>query len=133
VKLSGGKSIHLTLDVPTAEAMLRSDDIDLVMEAIESARTLASANSTEFLVVLFPTKEEVYLPVLGEPAPRLVAAIRSILEQRGIAHLDLTPVLQAGARQGERVFFEIDGHPNEAGNHAIAAALISRLCAGAAE
>ncbi len=102
-------------------------EFELVMSAIELARTLSHRHSTELLVVLFPTKEEVHLPLLGEPSPRLVAPFAVELGRRGIPYLDLTPYLQEPARAGERLFFEIDGHPNEAGNRLIADVVFNHL------
>src|SRR4051794_22387386 len=38
--------------------------------AFEQARTLAAQQGTKVVVLLFPTKEEVYLPLLNQPVPR---------------------------------------------------------------
>lgn len=104
----------------------------LTMRAIEDGRARARENDAEFLVLLFPTKEEVYLPVLGEPAPAGVAPFAEALERRGIPYLDLTPHFQERARRDEKLFFEVDGHPNAAGNRLIAAVLLEHLRKNAA-
>jgi lysophospholipase L1-like esterase len=99
----------------------------LVLRAVEQTRALAELNGSRFLVLLMPTKEEVYLPLLDERAPPAVAPFIPQLEAVGIAYLDLTPPLQAHARQGERLFFEVDGHPNAAGYRVIAQAVLDHL------
>jgi len=104
----------------------------LTMRAIEDGRERARENGAEFLVLLFPTKEEVYLPVLGEPAPRGVAPFVEALERRGIPYLDLTPHFQERAGRDEKLFFEVDGHPNAAGNRLIAAVVLEHLRKNAA-
>jgi hypothetical protein len=102
-------------------------EFDLVIDAVERAKKLSQEHSTELLVVLFPSREEVHLPLLGEPSPRLVEAFAVELGRRGIPHLDLTTYFQERARLGEALFFEIDGHPNEAGNRLIAEVMHHRL------
>ena len=42
---------------------------DITVEALQRLHSIAKANGTNVLVVLQPSKEEVYLPLLGEPAP----------------------------------------------------------------
>ena len=49
------------------------------------------------------------------------------LRERGIEVLDLTPAMQEGARRGEQLFFEIDGHPNLAGYTIVAEAVSAYL------
>ena len=46
-------------------------------------------HGSEFLVLLMPTKEEVYLPRVGEPVPPLAEAFRAALTKRGIDSIDL--------------------------------------------
>jgi len=100
---------------------------ELVMATIERARALTRAHGSQFLVLLMPTKEEVYLPRIGEPAPPLVEAFRAALDRRGIPFLDLTPELQAHARDAAPLFYEIDGHPNADGYRLIARVVADRL------
>jgi hypothetical protein len=100
---------------------------ELVMDTIEQAESITHQQGTEFLVVLFPTKEEVYLPVSGKRVPLLLEPFRAELEKRGIPHLDLTPFFQEEARRGECVFFEVDGHPNVRGEQLIAKVLADSL------
>ncbi|MDF1585686.1 alginate O-acetyltransferase AlgX-related protein [Marinimicrococcus flavescens] len=100
---------------------------NLVVQTVERAQRLADRHGADFLVLLVPTKEHVYLPA-GEddPLPRIERLARA-LAARGIDTLDLTPALREAARRGERVYFEIDGHPNRRGNELIARAVTERL------
>jgi lysophospholipase L1-like esterase len=100
---------------------------ELVMSTIEKARAETRAHGSRFLVLLMPSKEEVYLPRLGEPVPPLAAAFSAALSRRDIPFLDLTPALQAHARDAAPLFYKIDGHPNAAGYRLIARVVTDRL------
>ncbi len=99
----------------------------LVMTTIERARALTEQQGGHFLVLLMPSKEEVYLPRAGQPAPPLAASLKEGLAERGIDTLDLTPDLQAHARDAAPLFYEIDGHPNANGYRLIARLVADRL------
>lgn len=90
-------------------------DFELVMEAIEATRAQASADGAAFLVLLIPSKEEIYLPLLGEPVPDALTPFARELAERGIPALDLTPAFRRQAEAGEALFFEVDGHANARG------------------
>ena len=109
------------------------DDPDFlaVMDDVERTRRAASDAGSAFLVVLIPTKEQVYLPQLGSAVPDATPAFKSALSEREIEFLDLTPPLQKAARAGERLFFEVDIHPNPLGNRLIAGAILDHLRARA--
>ena len=99
-----------------------------VIAIVERASSLARANGAQFLVLLFPTKEEVYLPLHGHPAPDLVGPVAKALAGRNIPYFDLTAPLQGAARAASApLYFEIDGHPNDRGYQAIAKAVYDRL------
>lgn len=98
-----------------------------VVEVLSELQEDCDQAGTELLVLLFPTKEEVYLPLLGEPAPLLVEPFAAKLEELGIDHLDLIPALQERGRQGARLYFEIDGHPNAEGYRVIADTVLTYL------
>ena len=111
---------------PSAAAFRR------VISVIDRAAAQSRANDARFLVLLFPTKEEVYLPLLGREAPELVAPAATALRERSIPYLDLTVSLQRAARaDGAALYFEIDGHPNARGYQVIADALYEHLAANA--
>lgn len=104
-----------------------------MMETTLATRDAAAADGARFLVLLFPTKEEVWLPVLGRPCPDAVGPFRTALESAGVPCLDLTPALHERAAAGEVLYFEIDGHPNARGCEVIAAAVARHLAEHAAE
>jgi lysophospholipase L1-like esterase len=99
----------------------------LVVDAVERTRALAERGGSKFLVLLVPTKEEVYLPLLDEQPPPTTAPFAAHFGATGLPYLDLTPDFQARAREGERLFFEVDGHPNAAGYRLIAEVVLDHL------
>jgi lysophospholipase L1-like esterase len=99
----------------------------LVVDAVERTRALAERGGSKFLVLLVPTKEEVYLPLLDERPPPATAPFAAHFGATGLPYLDLTPDFQARAREGERLFFEVDGHPNAAGYRLIAEVVLDHL------
>jgi lysophospholipase L1-like esterase len=99
----------------------------LVLDAVRRTRALAQETGSQFLVLLVPTKEEVYLPLVDEKPPPATAPFATQFEQDGLPYLDLTPYFQARARQGERLFFEVDGHPNAAGYRLVAEVVLDHL------
>jgi hypothetical protein len=103
-----------------------------VLDAVEQTRALAAGIGGKFLVLLVPTKEEVYLPLLNERPPPGTAVFAAHFRATGIPYVDLTPSFQARARAGERLFFEIDGHPNAAGYHLFADVVLDQLQSPAA-
>ena len=103
-----------------------------MLAAVAEAREAAERAGAHLVVLVFPTKEEVYLPLRGESAPRLVARWLPELRQIGSPVLDLTDALQARPG-GPPLFFEIDGHANVEGNRVLAAAVLDYLRGHAAE
>jgi hypothetical protein len=89
-------------------------------DALEQARTLAGRYGTKVVVLLFPTKEEVYLPLLDQPVPKPTAPFAAELARRGIDYIDFTGPFTAEARAGRSLYFELDPHPNQAGYTLIA-------------
>lgn len=90
------------------------------LTALERARTDAAANGTHVVVLLFPTKEEVYLPLLDQAVPRPLPPFAQELARRGIDYIDFTEPFTAQAKAGRTVYFELDPHPNQAGYALIA-------------
>jgi hypothetical protein len=105
---------------------------DHVLAAVDSARALAAGQHARFVVLVFPTKEEVYLPSRHEPAPPLTARWVAALREHGLECLDLTGPLREHAG-GAPLYYEVDGHVTAAGNRVIAATVAGYLRAGRGE
>ncbi|MCS6869911.1 MAG: hypothetical protein RML95_14995 [Anaerolineae bacterium] len=100
----------------------------LSQAAILRTRSLVEANGGKFVVILMPTKEEVYrhltepylgaayLDQLAEPRLRLLAFCAA----QQLTCLDLTSALTKRALQGQQLFFRDDIHLNALGNQAVA-------------
>jgi len=95
---------------------------ELAIASLQQLHARALAHGAHVLMVLLPGKEEVYLPLLGDPTPDPARALRSAMDRLGIEYLDLAPAMRARAAEGEQLFYEVDGHPNPTGQ-----ALIARL------
>jgi SGNH hydrolase-like domain, acetyltransferase AlgX len=98
-----------------------------IIELLVRLQRLGDADGAELLVVLFPSKWEALEPLLGRPAPALVEPFARRLAELGIAHYDLTPVLRERSASGERLFFEVDIHPNPAGYQLIGEVVAEHL------
>jgi hypothetical protein len=94
----------------------------LTVDALQRLDSLTLRGGAHMLVVLLPSKEETYGPLLGSNVDDPTRALRAALDDRGIDYLDLAPEFLQRASAGDRLFFEVDEHPNQAGY-----ALIARL------
>lgn len=90
---------------------------------IQRVHDLTQAANTALLVVLIPTREMVYAPLVpdahlfsSDTHRETYRALRAQLAQRKIACLDLTEPLQQAARSGEKLFLGFDGHFDEGGH-----------------
>jgi hypothetical protein len=99
----------------------------LILQALKCIQEIAKASGSHVLFVFQPTKEEVYLPLLGEAAPDLGQPLRAALDRLDLDYLDLTPPFRQRARDGEQLFFEADGHPNQQGYRLIAHEVLAHL------
>lgn len=118
-----GRQLRLTGNLYLRDAIhARPGDpqFEGALAALERARTAAAAAGTRVVVLLFPTKEEVYLPLLHEAVPQPVAPFAQELARRGIDYIDLGVPFTAEARAGRTVYFELDPHPNQEGYAVIA-------------
>jgi lysophospholipase L1-like esterase len=94
----------------------------IMVESLGAIQALASEHGTQVLTVLLPGKEEVHLPLLDGSTHDPTSALRAEMDKRGLEYVDLAPVFRAHAQGGEQLFYEVDGHPNPAGQ-----ALIARI------
>ena len=76
---------------------------------------IATSHGAHVIVVLQPSKEETYLPLLDGTIADPGAPLRAALEARGIEYLDLLPAFREHAEAGATLFLEFDGHPNAEG------------------
>ncbi len=109
-----------------ALGMERPDTPDLreiFFRPLEELRAEVEASGGTFLVVLMPSKEELYgsrsNPVILKP----IQEVRAGLESRGIPTLDLYPILGRQWPEGPAPFYHADMHPNALGNRIIADAI----------
>jgi lysophospholipase L1-like esterase len=94
------------------------------VDTLQRIHSLTEQDGATGLVVLQPSKEEVYSPLLGESLPDAGAPLRAALAKRGIPYLDLLEPFRRHAANGEVLFFETDGHPNTQG-YALIGELVS--------
>lgn len=108
------------LAVNTKGARPGRHEFRLVVQALQRIQQLTAENGSHLLVVLQPSKEEVYLPLLDHAPHDPARPLREALARLGIDSLDLGPIFRERAAAGVRLFFEVDGHPNVAGYALIA-------------
>ena len=104
-----------TADTLTLHAVAGDAVFAKAMSAVADLRDSVAATDAELLIVLQPSKEEIYMSFAGQPAPDYSADLRPALDELGIQHLDLAPAFRERAAKGERLFFPTDGHPTDAG------------------
>jgi hypothetical protein len=130
LRLSDGNRLDLDIgdfENKVSGALPDSREFRLVVKTLQDLHSIAERDGTNVLVVLQPSKEEVYLPLLGEPSPDLQGPLRTALEEGGIPYLDLLPGFRRRAAKGEALFFQSDGHPNGRGYALIADLVLSHL------
>jgi GDSL-like lipase/acylhydrolase family protein len=129
IRLADGSPMQLAPGrlLPKAERSHPGDStFDHVLAAVDRARAMADEQHARTVVLVFPTKEEVYLPLRHESAPPLTSRWVAALRERGLDCLDLTGPLREHAG-GAPLYYEVDGHVNAAGNRVIAATVASYL------
>lgn len=136
VTLGDGHKVRLTarLYQDDAEHAHPGDpDFERALAAVDRARDLTAAQGTHLLVLLFPTKEEIYLPLIDRPTPKPLEPFVPELQRRGIEFIDFTRPFTQQARAGRSIYFEVDPHPNRAGYRLIADTVAAYLRRHAAE
>lgn len=129
----GGRMVLMPADfLSKTEGATRDRwEFELVWEALETLHAQATQQGTRVVMVLQPSKEEVYMPLLGESVPDPTADLRQAFDQAGIEYLDLAPEFRRRADAGERLFFEVDSHPNERGYALIGELVAAHIMANA--
>jgi lysophospholipase L1-like esterase len=98
-----------------------------VRQALTRLQALTTQQGVRLIVVIQPSKEQVYMPLLGETVPNPNTHLIEALTQLGIDYLDLTPVFQKRAKSGEALFLPRDTHPNRQGYALIAQEILNHI------
>ena len=115
------------------QARERERGWQLMQQGLLDMRASAAAVEANLVVVLIPTKEEVYWDIVrpsmtdgGTAAvDHPLDVVRDFCIAQGIHYCDLTSAMQAEARRGRQLYLRVSGHWNDDGN-ALAAATIAR-------
>jgi len=134
VVLADGEELLLSADEQgrLLKGWTRPGVIDVrqvVLEPLKRLQTEVESNGARFLVVLVPSKEELYA---GKRLPQIlevVDAARTTLRSQGIETVDLYPAFQETAH-ARAAFFRADPHPNAEGHGIVAKALASAIRTG---
>lgn len=110
---------------------------NLSRQAFTEARELVRTWQGELIVILIPTREEVYRditePVMGAAAiDKLVSARAAMLDlcaELELRCMDAYDAFYAQAQQGQALYFSDDMHLNPAGNRVLAEAISAWLAA----
>lgn len=130
LRLADGTQLQLSpsnFESQTVGAQPDHPEFQVVLHALKRIDAIAKEHGTQPLIVFQPSKEEIYLPLLGEAARDLGGPLRAALAKLGVAYLDVTPAFRQRAAAGESLFFEVDGHPNARGYALIAEVVLAHL------
>ena len=130
ISFPDGQRIELAPAVYASSAARATPDqseFAFVMATLDELRDSAARDGASVLILLMPTKEEVYLADLGARVPSATAAFIAALRERGIPFIDLAPAFKERAAADAALFFEVDIHPNVAGNRLIAEIVLEHL------
>jgi hypothetical protein len=129
-RFSDGHSVELEMEEffnQSARGKPEDRGFQLAVDALQRLDSSTSRDGAHTLVVLLPSKEETYGPLLDQAIGDPTKALREALAVRGIDCLDLASGFSERAAAGERLFFEVDQHPNAAGHALIARLVLSHL------
>jgi hypothetical protein len=108
----------------------------LMKEALLDMRQTAAGMQAQFLVVIFPTKEEAYWDIARRYVPhpdaigidRLPRLVTRFLADHDMLGCDITGEIREQARAGRQLYHRVSGHFNAEGN-GVAAAAVARCLA----
>ncbi len=108
--------------------------LSLTKQAILDAQAIATYHNATFVVVIIPSKEQVYHLILETKYDQtnLTTAIERIIyfcQTENITCINLLPYLEEHARAGEKLYFTDDGHFNELGHFYTAEIILDYLSA----
>lgn len=130
IELASGERIQIVPQflLNTMEKVSRGDPgFGLTADSMSKIHELARSRDMACLVVLFPSKEEIYGKFPDREYPLLSHSFIAELEQRDIDYLDLAPVFRERALDGRALYHEVDGHPNILGYQLIAETIAEHL------
>lgn len=122
--------------VRAARNMDNHPGFKLMKESFERMRQVSKDNDAKFVVLLFPTKEQIYWnyakqfsPDASLDANRPLDAVRKYCEDAGITYCDLQEAFRSEAAKGRQLYHPISQHWNDAGNDVAARAIEKCLSA----
>ena len=132
----GGRLVRHTVEFPSGDTLflsgkdqarlskafhvIRNPDLrEVFFRPLEQLRSEAEARGSRFVIVLVPSKEEIYG---GEENPAIMRSVREVragLESRKLPTLDLYDLFRRAGRDSP-LFFRADMHLNGPGNRVVA-------------
>jgi SGNH hydrolase-like domain, acetyltransferase AlgX len=114
----------ILLDKKVLESMTKAVPVDeariaALFTSLEKLRVLVWSQRAELMVMLLPSKEEIFAPGVAPDRASVIARVRQRLQEINMPVLDLYPVLrERGATQSP--YFSRDIHLNAYGNRSVA-------------
>lgn len=136
IELASGERVQIVprfLVNSLKDAVAGDPAFDQIIKSLTKIDALAAEWGSACLVLLLPSKEEVYGQFASRVLPDLSAPVVAELERRGIDYFDLGPAFRERARDGQALFLEVDGHPTPRGYALIAEAVREFLTQNAAK
>jgi hypothetical protein len=107
------------IEFAAAAAAIDDNRIGAMLKSVEKLRDLVTFNAGKLVVMLIPSKEELFAVKDSVRNLNIVSRTRQRLEDLKLPVLDLYPaILKAGARQSP--YFKLDIHLNAYGNKIVA-------------
>ena len=108
----------------TTAVAVEQASIDALFTSLEQLQGLVASHDAALVVVLIPSKEEIFAPDVALDGTSVVGRVRHKLQETNMAVLDLYGALrQAGTVQSP--YFSRDIHLNRHGNHIVAEQFVS--------